>query len=257
MKTEELQYNKIVFINRKVRYAKTDSTFLNPSQNTSSVFSNSTRERQRDIFFCLFFKSWRWQHPGGQKDFKQQEAALQFYHAPQRGCHRVTIRPSVWPAELLLGMMQAQTHAKPRLCQLFEEKRVGEGDHNEYLKPFIQADLEKHRLPQRSVLLCSASPSVPFLTLGLRVCWGLQVPQRKDDETREGRHREGDQDFYRRALSKLAWPRPGPRRSCCSANGSHQQKDKRNSAIIRFKGWLQWMGKVQMKSLYIDGGAGG
>lgn len=121
-----------------------------------------------NLFFP--FKSWWWQHPGGQRDFKQQEAALQFYHAPQRGCHRVTIRPSVWPAELLLGMMQAQTHAKPRLCQRFEEKRVGEGDHNEYLKPFIQADLEKHRLPQRSVLLCSASPLVPVFTLGLRVC---------------------------------------------------------------------------------------
>lgn len=74
------------------------------------------------------------------------------------------------PLSSLLGMMQAQTHAKPRLCQRFEEKRVGEGDHNEYLKPFIQANLEKHRLPQRSVLLCSASPSVPVFTLGLRVC---------------------------------------------------------------------------------------
>lgn len=28
-------------------------------------------------------------------------------NAPHNGCHRVTIRPSVWPAELLLGMMQA------------------------------------------------------------------------------------------------------------------------------------------------------
>lgn len=129
------------------------------------------RETEGHFFsFCFVFKSWLWQHPGGQRDFKQQEAALQSYHAPQRGCHRVTIRPPVWPAELSLGMMQAQTHAKPRLCQLFEEKRVGEGDHNEYLKPFIQADLEKHRLPQRYVLLCSASPSAPFLTLGLRVC---------------------------------------------------------------------------------------
>lgn len=52
----------------------------------------------------------------------------------QRWCRWVMIRTSVWPQELLLGTMQAQTHAKPRLCQPFEEQRAGERDHNEYLK---------------------------------------------------------------------------------------------------------------------------
>lgn len=43
--------------------------------------------------------------------------------------------------------------------------------------------------------------------------------------------------------SKMAWPRPGPWCTRCSANSQHQQKDKSNSAIIRPKNWLQWMGK--------------
>lgn len=68
METEELQCNKIIFINRNVRYAKTCWTFLNPSQNTSSVCSNSsscctTRERQRDVFFLFFFVFFS--NPGG------------------------------------------------------------------------------------------------------------------------------------------------------------------------------------------------
>lgn len=52
----------------------------------------------------------------------------------QRWCRWVMIRTSVRPWELLLGTMLAQTHAKPRLCQPFEEQRAGERDHNEYLK---------------------------------------------------------------------------------------------------------------------------
>lgn len=82
----------------------------------------------------------------------------------QRRCRWVMIRTSVWPWELSLGTLQAQTHAKPSLCQPFEEQRTGERDHNEYLKkkkPPIHAALEKHRLPLWSVLFCRPS-SVPF-----------------------------------------------------------------------------------------------
>lgn len=80
--------------------------------------------------------------------------------------------------------MQAQTHAKPRLCQLFEEKRVGEGDHNEYLKPFIEAALEKHRLlsgPSLSVLRLLLFPSSPWGRESAEVCRFL-----KERTTRPG-----------------------------------------------------------------------
>lgn len=158
-------------------------------------------------------------------------------HFSQRWCRGVMIRTSVWPWELLLGTTQAQTHAKPRLCQPFEEQRAGERDHNEYLKknPFTQT-------LRSTGCLCGRSYSVillfllPFFHLVLRICWSLQVTARlltKDDKA-------GGRDFYTTALSQLAWPRPGPRRTHHLANSPHQQKDNRETAFIRFNGWLWW-----------------
>lgn len=127
----------------------------------------------------------------------------------QRRCRWVMIRTSVWPWELSLGTLQAQTHAKPSLCQPFEEQRTGERDHNEYLKkkknpPFMQ--------PLRSTgCLCGRSSSAVlllflFFHLALRI---LLKSAGYREATHKGRQ-DGGQDFYRTALSQLAWPRPGP-----------------------------------------------
>lgn len=110
---------------------------------------------------------------------------------------------------------------------------------NTLKKKPIHADLEKHRLPLWSVLFCHPPLSAPFFHLVLKTCWSLQVTARlltKSDKT-------GGRDFYRTALSQLAWPRPGPRRTHHLANSPHQQKDNRETAFIRFNGWLWWIAR--------------
>lgn len=62
------------------------------------------------------------------------------------------------------------------------------------------------------------------------------------EATHKGRL-DGGQDFYRAALSQLAWPRPGPKCTHHLANSPHQQKDNRKTAVIRFNGWLWWIGR--------------
>lgn len=157
----------------------------------------------------------------------------------QRWCRGVMIRTSVWPWGLLLGTTQAQTHAKPRLCQPFEEQRAGERDHNEYLKKNHSRRPWEAQVASVVGPILSSSSFCSFFHLVLRICWSLQVTARlltKDDKT-------GGRDFYRTALSQLAWPRPGPRRTHHLANSPHQQKDNRETAFIRFNGWLWWIAR--------------
>lgn len=178
----------------------------------------------------------------GQREFKQQEASHQFsQHCTQHCCHWVydwAISVARWAlAGNDASLDPRQARALPALWRI-ESGWKGSQWILKKKNPFKRILRSTGCLCGRS-LFCSLF-FCSLLHLRRRICWGLQVPQRplrKDDKT------GGSQDFYRRALSKLAGPRPGPRCSPCPANSPHQQKDKRSSAIIRFKGWLQWMGK--------------
>lgn len=92
--------------------------------------------------------------------------------------------------------------------------------------------------PLRSTgCLCGRSSSAVlllflFFHLALRI---LLKSAGYREATHKGRQ-DGGQDFYRTALSQLAWPRPGPRRTHHLANSPHQQKDYRAAAVIRFNG---------------------
>lgn len=170
----------------------------------------------------------------GQRDIEQQDATAAFLPTlvPWGYDHNIGVAPGALagndatPSRGSANPLKNRERVKGITMNFLKKKKHSR-------RPW-EAQVASVVGPIRSSSFCSLS-----FHLVLRICWSLQVTARlltKDDKT-------GGRDFYRTALSQLAWPRPGPRRTHHLANSPHQQKDNRESAVIRFNGWLWWIGR--------------